>query len=224
MSVIKAILFYSKRDKKSLQMKKIIQELNADIDTVSVDSQRIRDMLLDDDRYNITVVPSILILYSSGQHKVMVADEMNTWFSELVSNIQNYYAQQSAPPEQTPLIDNDYDDLTETFSRPDDGTPKALRRGGASGDMRASLSGPGRPRQEPVGSGMDAGMSDAQSAMISEHIRGAEPTIPITTDPNIQPTRKEVKKDAVSAAELAKQMAEQREQYDEKVEEGRPFI
>ena len=43
-------------------------------------------------------------------------------------------------------------------------------------------------------------------------------------DKNISALRKEVKKDGLSAAELAKKMAEQREQYEEKLEESRPFI
>lgn len=224
MSVIKAILFYSKRDKKSLKMKNLIQQLNADIDTVSVDSQRVRDSLLDDDHYGIKVVPSILVLFSSGQHKVYIAEELDVWFGQLVTNIQNYNTQQLAPPEQTPLMDPD--DF-ETYSQPDDGVPKALRRSGHTEEIRSSLAGPGRPRSDTGidGSGMGGGgISSAQSAMISEHIRDANPTIPITSDPNIQPTRKEVKKDTISAAELAKQMAEQREQFEEKVEENRPFL
>ena len=93
---------------------------------------------------------------------------------------------------------------------------------------------PGRPRMETTrlddGDGVSMGSSGIggddgfMNAMTSEHIRDADPIVQVTSDPMVQQGRKEVKTDNVSAKDLAKQMEAQREQIDEKVEEGRPFM
>lgn len=256
MSVIKAILFYSKRDQKSHRMKKIIDNVGADIETVSVDSLEVREILLSDDTYGIDQVPAVLLLYSSGQHKVYTTRGLDDWFDQLLQNIKAYQQQQQAvmQPQETPLYTPIDDGIlarqTPSLEEPHR-IPKELRRKpGNSTDIPSTLPSPGRPQRpssdvttlfdEPSmpgsginggGSGMaDAipvpggGISSAQAAMISEHIKGAEPLIPITSDTFVQPGRKEVKKEGLSAGELAKQMAEQREQFEDKLEENRPFM
>lgn len=219
MSVIKAILFYSKRDKKSFRMKTIIDNIGADIETVSVDSSIVRDRLQEDDKYGIDQVPTILLLYSSGQHKTYTNKNLDDWFNQLLTNIQEYNSTQSQPMyteiENTPI------DIEPVYSSIDDNIPKALRRKPSQvSNIPQSLPSPGRD----IDSGMSSGISGAHAAMISEHIVGSGPTVSITSDPFVQPARKEVKKDTVSAAELAKQMAEQREVYEDRLEENRPFM
>jgi hypothetical protein len=71
------------------------------------------------------------------------------------------------------------------------------------------------------GIGGDTGFT---SAMKSEHIRDAEPMIPIDSDPMIQPGRKEVKSEDISPHDLAKQIADQRAQVDEEIDNNRPFL
>ncbi len=250
MSVIKAILFYSKRDQKSHRMKKIIENVGADIETVSVDSLEVREILLDDDTYGIDQVPAVLLLYSSGQHKVYTTQGLDDWFDQLLQNIKAYQQQQQTliQPQETPL----YDQETPLYTPIDDGgIPKELRRKPSnSTNIPSTLPSPGRPQRpnsdvttlfdEPSmpGSGINggdsgmadaiqvpgAGISPAQAAIISEHIKGAEPLVPITSDTFVQPGRKEVKKEGLSAGELAKQMEEQREQFEDKLEENRPFM
>lgn len=249
MSVIKAILFYSKHDLKSLKMKKVIDNVGADIETVSVDSQEVRDRLLEDDKFGIDQVPAVLVLYASGQHKTYTGNSLDQWFNQLLENIQNYQMQQqqqmmaaqAPPPQPDP----------EPYHQIEQGIPKPLRKkpSSSTSQIPTSLPSPGKPprtssgssgsttlidfEEEPgsgiAGSGMSevsgmGGISDAQASMITQHIKDSEPLIPIGNDPNIQPQRKEVKKEGLSAAELAKKMAEQREQYEEKLDENRPFI
>lgn len=78
--------------------------------------------------------------------------------------------------------------------------------------------------EEPSPQPPETGMSAAHTAMINEHIKDSGSRIPISSEPLVQPSRKEVKTDAVSPAELAKQMVEQRERHDEEIEDNRPFI
>lgn len=225
MSVIRAILFYSKHDRKSMQLKNLVDQLNTDIDTVSVDAKKIRRALLHDDTYNIKQVPALLLLYATGQHKIYTSTLLDQWFEQLLQNItaqQQQIAQPQYTPIETPVQEDNYTVIGEN-------TPKPLRRRAAdTQDIPTNLRPPGRPKRETgiAGSGMSGTgpVSSAQAAMISEHIRDSEPTVEISSEPQMQASRKEVKKDGLSAAELAKQMAEAREQYDEKVEENRPFL
>jgi hypothetical protein len=195
MSVIKAILFYSKHDGKSVRMKEIIEELQADVDVVSVDSPEVRERLLEDEKFGIDEVPAILLLYSTGQHRVYVSDNLHSWFEKLLENITEYNRELQSVPE---------DAYTPIQQQPSPAPAPAAA-----------------PREHTI----TPQINPARAAMISEHIRGADPTTQIASDPNIQPSRKEVKKENTpSAAELAKQMAEQREKFEEKVEDDRPFM
>ena len=93
MSVVKAILFYSKRDKKSCKMKKVAGEIGADLEYVSVDASDVRERLLDDEKYAIEEVPAVLVLYSTGQHKTYIGTKLDNWFTQLLQNIQLYQQQ-----------------------------------------------------------------------------------------------------------------------------------
>ncbi len=238
MSVIKAILFYSKRDKKSFRMKNVIDSVKADIETISVDALEIRERLQEDENFGIEQVPTILILYSSGQHKTLTTDGLDQWFNQLLQNIQQ--VQQESIP-STASNEVALQPSTSLHTQIDRGIPKALRiKPGSTEDIPSSLPSPGKPMQERDnegfsaigggGSGMSGStqisglgeISSAQAAMVSEHIREADSLIPITSEP-VQPGRNEVVKEGMSAAELAKQMAEQREAFDEKLDQNRPF-
>ena len=250
MSVIKAILFYSKRDQKSNRMKKIIDNVGADIETVSVDSLEVREILLDDDKYGIDQVPAVLLLYSSGQHKVYTTRGLDDWFDQLLQNIKAYQQQQQQQAMMQPLPQEELHEPMSYTPIDDGGIPKELRRKPNNmTNIPSTLPSPGRPQLPSSGvttllddpsmpgsginggnSGMadampvQGGVSSAQASMITEHIKGAEPLIPITSDTFVQPGRKEVKKEGLSAGELAKQMAAQREQFEDKLEENRPFL
>lgn len=224
MSISKAILFYSKKEAKSMRMKKIIDTLQADITTVSVDSSQVRQMLLDDDQYNIETIPSVLLIFSNGSHKVLENNNLDYWFAELIENIKKYHQQQQqqleiqrqqlAPPElslqpqETPI------DMIIPQN-----VPKVLRRGPVHEDNipSRSLPSPGRALEDDDddAAGVSTGDSPMQQALARQHIKSGEPT---------QVTKTIVKKDTVSPSELAKQMADQRKQLDESEEQNRPFI
>ncbi len=242
MSVIKAILFYSKRDNKSFRMKKVIDSVGADIEAISVDVLEIRERLQEDENFGIEQVPTILILYSSGQHKTLTTGGLDQWFEQLLQNMQQVQQPSTAlqPSSSSHGVARGQEPL-QPPTQIDRGIPKTLRiKPGSTEDIPISLPSPGKPMQERDnegfsaisggGSGMSGStqisglgeISSAQAAIVSEHIREADPLIPITSE-EIQPGRKEVVKEGLSAAELAKQMAEQRETFDENLEQNRPF-
>ncbi len=235
MSVIKAILFYSKYDQKSFKMKGIIDNTSADIETVSVDSSEIRDRLQEDDKFGIDQVPAVVVLYSNGQHKTYTGKSLDQWFEQLVFNINHFQQQVQQHQQQLQQNQQQWDDAGSYTS-----VPKPLRiKPSNITEIPSSLPSPGRPRLDstplqvdstplqvdntPLQVDSNAPISSAQQSIISEHIRDAAPSIEISSEPLVPPGRKEVKKDGVSAAERAKQMLAQREQLEEKLEENRPF-
>lgn len=105
MSIVNAILFYSKHNRKSYEMKQVLEEYNVDVGTVSVDSSQTKRMLKNDKKYKIRKIPSIVLLYSNGSHIVYTDDELDNWFGQLIQNINAEIAQQqpSAPDAVTSL-------------------------------------------------------------------------------------------------------------------------
>ena len=224
MSVIKAILFYSKHNKKSVRMNQVAKDINTDIESICVDSIEIRNRLLDDEKFDITEVPSVLILYSSGQHKVYASSNLDRWFEQLLQNIYQEQERQQMTMQPQPQPQ------PQTQLPIDGNIPKPLRRKpiGGGNDIPTSLPSPGKPRLDQGttslsfgGSGMEG--TGAQASMVQQHIRQPEPTVPIESQQPPQPTPKEVKSEGLSAKELARQMEEQREQFDEQIEQNRPF-
>lgn len=191
MSVRDAVLFYSKFDKKSLEIKHIIDTINADIDTISVDNPKIKDLLSKDTKCNIDEVPTIVVSYTDGGNKIYTGRRLDSWFQQLLENIQSHQVPHETEPQLTP-IEESFTPLIDISEQPS------------------------------VGSGMETGVSPIQSAIAAQHIVGSGSNI--EADPHIQSGRKEVKKDGMSAAEIAKQMAQQREAHDEKIDQNKPFM
>lgn len=136
MSVIKAILFYSKHDQKSSRMKQVVDSINIDLDTVSVDNPDVKELLLNDEEYGITEVPAVLIIYSSGQHVTHLGKNVDKWFEQLLQNIQAMQQQEAAAAA-------DYEPVTPISTN----VPKVLRRSGVQVEPRTTLAPPGRPLQ-----------------------------------------------------------------------------
>lgn len=227
MSISKAILFWSKKEGKSVRMKKIIDTLHADIETISVDSSQVRQLLLDDDRYSIEQIPSVLLLFTNGSHKVLEHSSLDQWFAELIENIKRYHQQQQqqlqmaeqirqqAQPSPPELVLQDQETPIDMIMPQN--VPKALRRTPVSEDNM-----PNRPMPSP-GKALiideeiyepEPSDSPMQQALAREHIR----------TPETKQVTKNIKTDAVSPSELAKQMADQRKQMEENEEQQRPFI
>jgi hypothetical protein len=95
-------------------MKSVADKVGADLDYVSVDAQEIRERLLDDEKYFITQVPAVLVLYSNGNHKTYIGTQLDKWFAQLLQNIQNYALMQEQ-------------ELMQSSTPIDDGLPKSLR-------------------------------------------------------------------------------------------------
>lgn len=231
MSVIKAILFYSKHDQKSLRMKKVVDAVGADLETVCVDPLEIRERLLEDDKYGITEVPAVLLIYSSGQHKTYSGKSLDQWFEKLIVNIQQE-EQARALPQQAPMSMTEVTPITfqEPIAEPvyDTNVPKPLRRKpGDVSDIRGSLPSPGRELTAEEMSAMTTSTGITIPGAGSLPIAGGEigQMIASTIQPeDTRPTPKGVKKEGLSARELAEQMKEQREKFEETVEQNKPFI
>lgn len=116
-TILSAILFYSKFVNKSLQMLQMINEYDLDIDCVNVDTKAVRNTILNDKRFLIEEVPSILLLMEGGKYKVYTGRKMDIWFNDILEtsvNLLRHSApvepQQSVPqgvPQQTSLINDE---------------------------------------------------------------------------------------------------------------------
>jgi len=233
--VSNAILFFSKHDKSSIELKNILESLNSGIKPVCVDNSRIKKMLMNDEKYGIDRVPCVLIMYSDRTHKVYMNKDLQTWVFELVRISQS---QAQIQPEYTPIDTGVIETpVTENYAM------KAVRRRPSSEHVKppVKLNGPGRAKpesddeyEEGYGPGPDAippennmgystgfvqsdysglgDLNDAQASMMTEHIKPMD---------NPKPSAA-IKQGTMSAADLAKQMATQRERIDEKLEKSRP--
>lgn len=191
MSVSDATLFYSRFDKKSSDMRQIISSLNIDMEFVPVDNRQVKELLMKDTRCNIDEVPAIVITYTDGGHKTFIGRRLDDWFQQLLEN----YQAQTAPPEPPAYT---------SIEQPAQPVQPVQVEGFDS--QHTSII------DQPIGSGMGGG-SAIQTAITSEHIVGAGSDI--QPEPPAPSTRKEVKKEGMSAAEIAAQMAKAREEYEE---------
>jgi hypothetical protein len=205
MSVINAILFYSKYDKKSYKLKNMVDELNIDIETINVDPKEVRRLLLEDDKYDITEVPTILLLYSSGQHKIYTGSLLDQWFNDLLVNLQKIQSQQAVPQEQYTSV---ISPANEQQMPPQMPRPPAPSRSNIPQNLESDL--------ELDVAGMGS-LSGVQASMVNGHI-AREKSQPQSGGP------KEVVKQGLSASEIAKQMQEMRDKHDEEIDTNKPFI
>jgi len=200
-SIIHAILFYSKRNKKSLELMNIAKGLNLDMELISVDSEKVRELLLNDDRYGIDRVPCILLIYDNGQFKTFINHALDLWFSELIENVkqqqqqQQYQSYQPFEQQITPIDDNPFvEEEPSMSSKPLNGS-KSFR------EIKSTLPAPGRIKTDSIGG--------VQTVI---EIEGEKPHV-----------SKEVKKEGPSPSEIAQQLAAQREAMEEQIEAARTF-
>ena len=196
--VIRVIFFYSRKNKTSMNIKDQLENLGVDVDieTISVDNSTTRDLLLSDTKYMIDVVPSLLVLYSGGTHRVYKGDKLNNWVKELIENVELELQQQQLQQQQ----------YVELQPEPEEYPISKPLLGKNRNDIRSNLSYPGIKR--------DAGLTMDQERIVSGAI------IQNTKDPS--PTG--VKKEGMSAAELAKLQLEERERWQEEIDSNRPVF
>lgn len=193
-SVIRAIFFYSRRNSKSIDIKQIIEELNIDIEAISVDNSTTRELLLSDTKYFIDQVPALLVLYSTGQHRVYTNDKLDTWLEQLIENVRQEYQQQH---QQTPLYSPSEPEPEYPISKP------LMSRDRS--DIRSNLSAPGIRSDSGLNSEQQRIASSAIKDTDSESISG-------------------IKKDGMTPAQIAKQQIEERERIEEEIDNNKqPF-
>jgi hypothetical protein len=163
-----------------MKLKNFIESLGVEIQTICVDSADVKDALLNDERYKIKAVPSVLTIYENGQFMVITGKDLDKWLDELVQNVQEFHAAQEAEL-QTEMIQSE---------------PQQQQFYKQQEEISTTILGtPGAPPQE------------LNLSQIPETSRV-----------------KEVKQSEINPSELAAQMAKQRDQHDERLQENRPFI
>lgn len=195
-SISQAILFYSNFMEKSKKMKDVILALNVDISTICVDPKKVK-RYLKGNKWGITQVPSLLLISSgssTSDFKVLINSELDQWFSELIDNVKAL---------ESPVAS------TQTGST--EVTPLDIP--------------PETEFSNSVGIATNPGY--VSSAIVQNRVRDSPSKNPSTgiteMDAPDTTTLKQIKKETISPTELAKQMAAQREQFDETVQEQRPF-
>jgi len=197
-SIMHAILFYSKKNRKSLELKALVKSVNLDMDLISVDSEQVRNLLLQDERFGIDRVPCVLLIYENGHFKTFIGDSLDNWFTQLMENINSTIQPvQETQDYFTPITEESF---TQIEPEPSLYT-KPLSSSKNYHEIKGSLPPPGRIKADNIG-GINT---------IIE-IQGEKPHV-----------SKEVKKEGPSPAEVAKQLAEQREAMEEEFEKQRPF-
>jgi hypothetical protein len=207
MSVSQVILFYSKHNKHSFKVKNVLEEYVDDIKMLSVDNPTTKELLLEDDQYSIREVPALLVRYTNGDHEVFVGTSLNNWVARLIENVNNYNHPTSTPLGQP--------DATQLPPPPPLLSPPPLP---PPPQMNPHL----RPSATPSQSGLGS-ISPVHAAMISEHIKDAPPAMPIAEAPPAQ-APSAVKNEGESAVDLAARMRDEREQYDEQIDNNKPFL
>jgi len=221
MSIINAILFYSKKDQKSMRMKNMIDMLYIDLETICVDHIKVRELLLQDEKFGIDEVPTVLIIYSSGHFKTYSSKPLDDWFQQLIINVQR--EKEKSVEAQIPQA-IDYTPI-EIPTPEITGIPKELRRKSSiTQPIRDSLASPGKEILETDLSQLTIPGAGSIPITGGEIRQIAENEPFVDTDIEEKPTPKGIKKEGLSAKELAQQMEEQRVQFDEKVDQNRPFI
>lgn len=102
-SVSSAVLFYSRHNMKSMKYKNIIESLNIDMYMVCVDSADVKDKLLNDNKYQIKFVPTVLTIYESGNFMIYTGNDLDNWFNQLIENVRNYNNEAQHVQEIVPL-------------------------------------------------------------------------------------------------------------------------
>src|SRR3990172_10077379 len=85
MSVSNVILFYSRKNNKSIEMKNTTEIING-FHAISLDSEKVRN-IINSSKFKIKKIPSIIVLYSSGQYKIYDGLKLDNWFEQLLDNI-----------------------------------------------------------------------------------------------------------------------------------------
>jgi len=83
-----AILFYSKHSIKSIELKEYFIKNDVNFEYVNVDKKRIRNMLMEDNMYNIEEIPSILLIYKNNEYNCLYGNQLDKWTRELIQNIE----------------------------------------------------------------------------------------------------------------------------------------
>lgn len=234
--IVKVILFYSKKSERSLEMKDIIDETGIDIDCVSVDSSEIRERVLSDTKYGIREVPSVLVLFSTGRHKVYTRRGLETWFGQLVANIK---AEQERELREAKEAEAAAQRLAAELAVPviaEKGIamkqPVYQRRMAAPGRRTgptARASSESDPDTIIQYGGSDGDLIDYGGDMMINNVDGDvddsnDNNTSIQSGMSVGSVPHSVKKSGPTPSELAKKMMEMRDNIEEEVDANKPFM
>lgn len=213
--IVKVVLFYSKKSDRSIDMKTIVDETGIDIDCVSVDSSEVRSRILEDTKYAIRIIPSILVLYSNERHKVYTKQSLDTWFNQLIENIKIEQAEENYRRQQAEIMAAQAVSFT-----PEKGihekTPFYQRRMAAPGKRAPEVD---VSSQQKLEVDADNGFGDISTSDVTELS-----TSPSDSHSGMGSTPHSIKTPGPKPADLAKKMMEMRESLGEAEEANKPFL
>lgn len=167
------------------------------IHCIRADTRENLKLLKNDTRFKLKSVPAVILLYNN-EHSILYDKDLKNWFLEVKKNIESENQVQQTP---VSFINEQQSEYQEPESLPPRYTSSTVL-------------------QDP--SSVTISASPAQAAMAAQSIKGAHTTtiageIPV-------PTKTGIKPEGLSAAELAKQMNELREEMDAETDKNKPFL
>lgn len=218
-TVVRVILFYSRKSPKSMEMKELIDETGIDIDSVCVDPAEIRERILQDTKYSVREVPSVLVFFSTKRHKLYAKKPLDTWFSQLMANIKLQQAQDALLAQQ---IEAEETRRAAEYAIPSISlSERGISEKNAGHKYQRRMAPPG----QRISQQMPTSEFSEETTSISEgdDESGDNPDLlsGMSTGGSIPHS---VKKDGPNATELAKQMMQLRETIQDTEDSQRPFI
>lgn len=214
-----ALFFWSKKATSSLYYKSIIIQNKLNINIVSVDNSKIRE-LLTNSKYPIKQIPSLLVI-NGNDFRLYSGDNLKIWFDKFFETI---------------ALDNNTmnNELTNNYSElPSESAPikPVMNRQQLSENYRSTLSSPGIEFNGNTSLTLIPESVDNDNSKFIMTNRGIgkppkkqideEYEEEIESAESLRPSK--LKNNSISAAELADQLKSQREEMEQQLEENRPF-
>lgn len=223
----KALFFWSKKASSSLYFKSIIIQHKLDIDIISVDNSKVRD-LISNSKYPIKNIPSLLVITgNSNDFRLYSGENLKIWFDKFFETISQY-SDKSNTQNETQSNESTYNNLSNPIK-------PVMNRQQLSQNYRTGLSSPGiefngntsltlipEPQENNdskfimTNRGIGKPPKQQKNDNDEESYEDENETLE-----SLRPSK--LKNNSISAAELADQLKAQREELEQELEENRPF-
>ena len=81
------LFFYNEKSRYCNEIIGILEQINpSKLEMICANTPEVRDILLNDETYGITDIPSLLIIYVNGDHHVLSRAKLDEWLAVIVGN------------------------------------------------------------------------------------------------------------------------------------------